>query len=401
MKKNYEPTSRPSSQRAPGRSFHRHWIAVAICAIGLLGMGLISARAATQNPPDLMAYQGYLTDANGAVLAPTTPVNYAVTFKIYSVATGGSSLWSEMQTVTVDKGNFSVLLGVGAAVAGEAHNALNTVFIGGDASDRYIEMVPTINNVSTVMSPRLHLVSSPYAMLAKTAIGLYGNDGSSVINMNADKLSVGTVPDARLSANVALRNAANSFSSAQTFNGSVAANTGIAFLGNVKGWSDNSTIEAPYIVGRGTVPIGTITAYYGDLAALPSYWHECDGGTYSGRATPNLRGRFIVGAGSGNSMNTSYNTSGGSTTVTLYPANLPPHTHNTKDAFFSERTNWNAYYVFSEYTGYNVIGSGDSDADNHYLAMRWQTSDGGSGLSQAPFSILPPWYSLYYIMRVQ
>lgn len=401
MKRNYEPTSRPSSQRAPGRSFHRHWIAVAICAIGLLGMGLISARAATQNPPDLMAYQGYLTDANGAVLAPTTPVNYAVTFKIYSVATGGSSLWSEMQTVTVDKGNFSVLLGVGAAVPSEPHAALNTVFIGGDASDRYIEMVPTINNVSTVMSPRLHLVSSPYAMLAKTAIGLYGNDGSSVINMNADKLSAGTVADARLSANVALRNAANTFSAAQTFSVGVTANAGIAFLGNVRGWSDSSTIEAPYIVGRGTVPIGTITAYYGELAALPSYWHECDGGTYSGRATPNLRGRFIVGAGSGSAMNTSYNTSGGSTSVTLYPGNLPPHTHQTKDGVFSERSNWINGAFWSEYLGYNNYGSGDSDGDNTYVYMRWVTTEPGNGLNSTPFSILPPWYSLYYIMRVQ
>ena len=401
MKRNYEPTSRPSSQRAPGRSFHRHWIAVAICAIGLLGMGLISARAATQNPPDLMAYQGYLTDANGAVLAASAPANYSVVFKIYSVATGGNSLWSEQQAVTVDKGNFSVLLGVGTAVGSDPHNALSTVFIGGDASDRYIEMVPTISNVATVMTPRLHLVTSPYAMLAKTAIGLYNNDGSSVTSLNASQLSAGTISDARLSANVALRNAANTFSAAQTFSVGVTANAGIAFLGNVRGWSDSSTIEAPYIVGRGTVPIGTITAYYGELASLPSYWHECDGGTYSGRTTPNLRGRFIVGAGSGSAMNTSYNTSGGSTSVTLYPGNLPPHTHQTKDGVFSERSNWINGAFWSEYLGYNNYGSGDSDGDNTYVYMRWVTTEPGNGLNSTPFSILPPWYSLYYIMRVE
>jgi hypothetical protein len=80
-------------------------------------LGIFAGLAHAQNgfPPNLMSYQGFLVDANGTALAPTTPVNYSVVFRIYSVSSAGTSLWTETQTVTVDKGNFSVVLGEGGA----------------------------------------------------------------------------------------------------------------------------------------------------------------------------------------------------------------------------------------------------------------------------------------------
>src|SRR5262249_17155423 len=40
------------------------------------------AEAANSSPPDRMTYQGFLVDGSGNALAPTTPINYPVVFRI-------------------------------------------------------------------------------------------------------------------------------------------------------------------------------------------------------------------------------------------------------------------------------------------------------------------------------
>ena len=96
------------------------------------------ATAGVPTPPDKMTYQGYLVDANGAALAPNKPANYPVVFRIYDASQGGTLLWSEQQIVTVDKGNFSVVLGEGTQYQSESREALSSVFNGSGASDRYL-----------------------------------------------------------------------------------------------------------------------------------------------------------------------------------------------------------------------------------------------------------------------
>ena len=108
--------------------------------------GLWTARsglAASFNPPDRMTYQGFLADGNGNPLGNTNtgPKNYDVVFRIWpDQNAGGSSLWTEQQTVTVDRGYFSVLLGEGTTVSPELHNPLSSLFTNSTASDRYVEM---------------------------------------------------------------------------------------------------------------------------------------------------------------------------------------------------------------------------------------------------------------------
>ena len=131
-----------------------------------VGVGRPTARAADANPPDRMTYQGYLADANGNPLAPTTPVNYDVVFRIYSDQTGGTLIWAEKQTVTVDKGQFSVVLGEGSVNASEPRPALNTVFGSATASDRFLDLTVTVGPTALNIAPRLRLVTSPYAFLA-------------------------------------------------------------------------------------------------------------------------------------------------------------------------------------------------------------------------------------------
>jgi hypothetical protein len=353
------------------------------------------AMAANQYPPDLLTYQGYLTDANGNPLATNQPANFAVVFRIWNQSTGGTLLWGESQTVTVDHGNFATLLGQGSVNGTDAHNPLNTVFSAVDASDRYIEMTVTVNNTPSVIAPRLHLVPSPYAFLARTAISLYNNDGSSVLNLNASQISSGTVPDARLSSNVPLLSANNSFNGANTFNQNIRVNGSAVVTGNVNAGS---------FTGPGTVPIGTIVLW--SSSSIPSGWARCDGGNYYGYWTPNLLDRFVVGAGASYGVGWT----GGASQVTLSIWNLPPHQHDVVDAIFSEAQGsiWGngvpgGWWV--EGTP-NKAGSHSTDGDNNGNLDEWRTTGNphdiyGNWSSDSPFSILPPYYALYYIMRVQ
>ncbi len=136
-----------------------------------------------------MSYQGFVADANGAALASSNPVNYTVVFRIYAASSGGSSLWAESQTVTVDKGNFSVVLGEGVAEGSEPRPTLSSVFASATASDRYIGItVKGLSGGDPEMSPRLRLLPSPYAFLARSANGLVAADGTSLLVPDSGRL---------------------------------------------------------------------------------------------------------------------------------------------------------------------------------------------------------------------
>jgi hypothetical protein len=206
-------------------SIHSHWKAVLPLLLCILGFGLAAPRVhaqATANPPSLMTYQGYLVDVNGTALGTNAPKNYDVIFRVWDSASGGTELWGEQQTVTVDKGYFNVLLGEGSSI-GEPRPVLNTIFTNSTASDRYIGI--TVKGIGTGgadsdILPRLRLLTSPYSFLAQTAVR-----AQSASSVDGAGVTTGTVPDARLSANVALRNSTNTFSGNQVINGNVGIGT--------------------------------------------------------------------------------------------------------------------------------------------------------------------------------
>lgn len=158
-----------------------------------LMLGVADAVVLAQNalPPDQMSYQGYLVDGNGTPLGPTVPVNYSIVFRIYSASSGGTALWAENQTVTVDKGNFSVVLGEGAAEGSELRPNLNTIFNSSTASDRYLGItVKGLGGNNNEITPRLRLLTSPYSFLARTANSLVGSDGVSLISSESSALRI-------------------------------------------------------------------------------------------------------------------------------------------------------------------------------------------------------------------
>jgi hypothetical protein len=146
-------------------------------------------RAHAAGPPEAMTYQGFLVDGNGNPLATNNPANYPVTFRIFGAATGGSSLWSEQQIVTVDKGNFSVILSEGTAVSGEPKPLLSTV-LATSGADRHIQITVTTGSGPLDILPRLRLLPSPYAFLATSANNLVTPAGATVLTYANSRLEV-------------------------------------------------------------------------------------------------------------------------------------------------------------------------------------------------------------------
>ncbi len=149
--------------------------------------GFVSETQAGPNPPDNISYQGYLVDGDGNPLGSGSPQNFEVIFRIYAQAQGGDPIWAEQQTVTVDNGNFSVILGEGSEVSPVNHGPLNQVFVGADASDRYISL--QLVSAGTEIAPRLRFLSSTYAFLASNAVNLVSPGGGAALVINGNSIS--------------------------------------------------------------------------------------------------------------------------------------------------------------------------------------------------------------------
>ena len=364
-----------------------------------LALGSIVAPALTTAsnayPPNGMTYQGYLVDANGTPLAPTTPANYDAVFRIYSASTGGTSLWSEKQTVTVDNGQFSVVLGEGGVVTGEPHGLISSVFASGDASDRFVGITVTIGSSALEIVPRLKFLASPYAYLAQNAAGLVNPDGYAVqlAKLDTDQ----TLTGINTFAGAANFNGIATFNGAANFNGLIASSASItnAILGattingnvNVAGTVTATAFSGP--IG-GSVPVGGVIMWSGTIANIPTNWALCDGS----QGTPNLQGRFVLDSG----VQSDLGSTGGNATITISTVNLPPHSHQYVDSGFQpggygEGTGqWYSW-------GPTGIGLGGAYGTlGHATSVNSNTGNTGSGAS---IYSMPPYYIMAYIMRIR
>ena len=103
--------------------------------------------------PGLLSYQGKLTTDTAGHAVPDTA--YSVSFRLYTVASGGSSFWDEDQTVWTKHGLFSVLLGSVTRISSVP-----------DSGTLYLGMKV---NADPEMTPRLQIASAAYSFLARKA----------------------------------------------------------------------------------------------------------------------------------------------------------------------------------------------------------------------------------------
>ncbi|GGI92776.1 hypothetical protein GCM10007978_32940 [Shewanella hanedai] len=113
------------------------------------------------------------------------------------------------------------------------------------------------------------------------------------------------------------------------------------------------------------LPRGSIIMWSG--SNVPSGWALCDGQSN----TPDLRGRFIICAGQGNSLtNRPLGVGGGAEQVTLSMANMPAHKHDVSDSGHNHGVNDSGH-------GHSIYDPGHS----HYLDL--DDSGGGGGVDDA------------------
>jgi microcystin-dependent protein len=136
----------------------------------LAAHGFTAIRCAAQSVPNLINYQGRLTDQTGAALPQG---QYQIQFRLWDspTATNTSDLiWGQQQTLTIQSnGMFATIFGSGGiAIPGAATNDLSFAFV---QSNRYFGLtVVTSNGVSIAgaseILPRQQVLSTPYALQA-------------------------------------------------------------------------------------------------------------------------------------------------------------------------------------------------------------------------------------------
>jgi autotransporter-associated beta strand protein len=369
---------------------------------------VLTVKAVTQlisgvKPPEILFHQGFLVDATGTALGSPNPKNYELAFRMYTAANGGTPVWGERQTVTVDNGRFGVHLGEGDPYQGDPTQDLSSVFIASEGT-LYIETTVRGGGVSgadLVLTPRALVPPTAYAFLSRHARGA----GTLVNNSNQTVLSV-------VGTRVGINNSMPQ--SALDVAGSVRSTnivgTGTAVVAG--------TITAKKFEGRGIVPIGGIIVWSGTKP--PTGWALCDGQVANGRKTPDLRGRFVVGTGAGTGLTSrEAGQVGGLEKVTLTAQQMPVHRHVVDVPALPTQSGGGHNHVFQSGAG-SGEGLGKDDNQNHwlysgaYITGHW--TDGAGNHTHVvdipnfrvvpvgggqPANNLPPFYAMAYIMRVE
>jgi hypothetical protein len=140
-----------------------------------------------------------------------------------------------------------------------------------------------------------------------------------------------------------------------------------------------------------TIPAGMISLWYGSIGSVPSGWYLCDGSN----GTPDLRNRFIVGAGSTYSVSQT----GGST-----DAIVVSHTHT---ATVTESPHFHGLISGQNSTSGTTTGGYLTDTTAGITATNAKTTSVSTGVTVANATTgtsgtnanLPPYYALAYIMK--
>lgn len=201
-----------------------------------------------------------------------------------------------------------------------------------------------------------------------------------------------------------------------TVSGNISAGGNASVTGNV---NITGSLVVPGFPVNALVPAGIIVMWSG--TAVPFGWAVCDGGTYNGLTTPDLRGRFIVGVNSypgtqviatgqytvigqsgttpavapSDGTTTNYGTignTGGETGHTLSLAEMPNHIHNVSGSLGNNST-----FAFTG-PGNVWIGSGTAYSGDP-SSMSLSITEVAKGADQIHEN-RPPYYVLAYIIKL-
>ncbi len=200
-----------------------------------------------------------------------------------------------------------------------------------------------------------------------------------------------------------------------TVSGNISAGGNASVTGNV---NISGSLTVPGFPVNALVPAGIIVMWSGTV--VPVGWGLCDGGTYNGLVTPDLRGKFIVGVNNfpgtmnfagqhlvygisgttpavapNDGTTTNYGTignTGGETGHTLSLAEMPNHIHNVSGSLGNNST-----FGFNG-PGNVWIGTGSSYSGDP-SSMSLSITEVAKGADQIHEN-RPPYYVLAYIIKL-
>ena len=152
------------------------------------------------------------------------------------------------------------------------------------------------------------------------------------------------------------------------------------------GTNTTQVATTAFVISNG-VPSGVITMWSGSIVSIPSGWYLCDGSN----STPDLRNRFIVGAGS------TYSVAGTGGTA---DAVVVSHTHT---ATVTDPGHNHTVTPVPVAVGLGLVGG--SNAWAYSTTLITSTATTGISVSNSTTGVsgtnqnLPPYYALAYIMK--
>ena len=191
--------------------------------------------------------------------------------------------------------------------------------------------------------------------------GTFSGSGASLTSLNASNLQSGTVADARIPNLNASKITAGTFADARIPNLNASKITA-------------GTIADARLSNSSLFVTGMIMMYTGSTA--PSGWAICNGSN----GTPDLRDRFIVGAGSAYSVNNT----GGANSVTLTESQIPSHNHTFSGSTSHSHTINNHTHSFSgsgsNTHSHNITTTGGDDHNDSVRRTQSGRNDTNFGL---------------------
>lgn len=140
-----------------------------------------------------------------------------------------------------------------------------------------------------------------------------------------------------------------------------------------------------------TIPTGMISLWYGSIGSVPSGWYLCDGTN----GTPDLRDRFVVGAGTTYSVGAT----GGSKDAIVVSHTHTATTTSTDSGHTHVMTNISRS-IGASASGVDVLSGGAAtlNTQSGTANITSTTTVASAGVSGTNAN-LPPYYALAYVMK--
>lgn len=397
-------------------------LAAAVALLGGIAMAADNAYSFT--------YQATLRDEHGLVISNGTDVarNQTVTLRLWDEPTGGNLLWGRTYNVYTDETglfNLEVSDSSGSKADGAPANAsLESVFTGQPAGAVYIGLL--VRGSSGEIVPRQRLFAVPFAAVANDVRKISGDIAVggkiTMVDGSSKGLVISSSGISQQSGNSTFQNVvANgnvNASGAITTGGGLAVNGGTVVVGVKTSIADALNVSRQATFSGGVaVTGGSLTVGGSEIMPVPvggvimwtkttppeggswlsyksAHWAICNGSN----GTPDLRGRFVVGANNDTTgksgffasydPDSSSNRTGGEERHTLTITEMPSHTHkiheysegydSARKGNLAEVVRWNPAYDHEQKYVESTIAGSSSSHENR-----------------------PPYYALYYIMRIK